>query len=187
LRARTGDARGLIVRQRAAGSRRGKRHAEGRAGADRALHLDPPAELLDQPLHDVEPQPDPAVGAPVRAVGLPVHLEDRRQVLGGDPDAGVAHDDGAGIVADRPEREGGGPAHARHHLPPSPVLVGGGSGTVAFSSVVVMALLAEAIRAAAARSSPGRGDPGARRMPSAGARALAGSGRSSVVSDAGGK
>jgi hypothetical protein len=62
-----------------------------------------------------------------------------------------------------------------------------GSATVVFSSVVVMALPAEAVRAAAARSSPGRGDPRARRMPSAGARALAGSGRSSVVSDAGGK
>jgi hypothetical protein len=49
---------------------------------------------LDQPLDQIQSDPEPSLGAIEAGVDLGEHVEEARQVLGGDSDAGVldAHD-----------------------------------------------------------------------------------------------
>src|SRR5262245_54465316 len=85
-RGRVGSARGA---QRVGLAREGDR--EGRARPEMALDPDLALQLLDQATDDVEAEPHPAVGPPIRAVDLPEHLEDVGQILARDAHAGVAH------------------------------------------------------------------------------------------------
>ena len=56
---------------------------------------------LDEALHQREPDAEPARGAATRPVGLHEHVEDARQHLGRDADAGIAHrDDHVVVLAD---------------------------------------------------------------------------------------
>src|SRR6185295_7734600 len=50
-------------------------------------------QLLDELTHDVEAEPGAAVRAPIGAVDLSEHVEDVRQVVGRDADAGVTDED----------------------------------------------------------------------------------------------
>src|SRR5262249_25154870 len=64
---------------------------EGRPRAETALDFDLALQLLDQAADDVEAEPDASVRPPIRAVDLPEHLEDVRQIVAGDAHARVAH------------------------------------------------------------------------------------------------
>src|SRR5438876_996256 len=86
----------------------GQDDAEAAAAPERAGDLDRAAEPGDELLHDVEPEAHAAVAARRRAVHLPEHVEDDRQVLGADADARVAHLDHHRFV---------GQQHAYQHLP----------------------------------------------------------------------
>src|SRR5213080_1489355 len=66
-------------------------HAERGAASRLAVDGDRAAEQLDEPLDDVEAEPDAAEPPGGGAVGLAEHLEDDRHVGRGDADAGVAH------------------------------------------------------------------------------------------------
>jgi hypothetical protein len=64
---------------------------EGRTAAGHALDPDLPTHQLGEPLADGQPEPGAAVLARGRSVDLRERLEQLRQVLGRDADAGVAH------------------------------------------------------------------------------------------------
>ncbi len=88
-------------------------HDEGRPlPLSRALDLGRAAVQLDQVADDRQAEPEPAVGAGDRPVGLAEAVEDVRQEVGADADAGVGHpDDGvAPLLAQAdldPARPGG--------------------------------------------------------------------------------
>src|SRR5262245_40447426 len=76
---------------RVRGDSDGETHDELGPDADAALDRDRPAEQVDEPFYDVEPEADPAEAARRGGVDLAKHLEDDGQVGRRDPDARVAH------------------------------------------------------------------------------------------------
>ncbi len=84
-----------------ASARRGEREPERRATARKGGERDRVAEEIAQSPHDRQPQAQPLVPVPVRALDLVELLEDAGPVLLRDADAGVAHlqDDAARAAA----------------------------------------------------------------------------------------